>query len=866
MGFTFDPLVYSGLVVQGVSAGSVGDVHWKAPVANAAALPASLNLTGDVRVTLDTGNLWEWNGSAWFLPAIPYSEKGAANGVATLDGVGHVPLSQLPSSVVEFKGNWSAATNTPTLANGTGVSGWFYIVTASGTVNFGAGPITFATGDWVMYDGSVWFRADNFTGYANAFLSNLASPTAINQNLLPGTDNSITLGSSSKTLSTITTHNLNGPNASGFPGGPAQIALSDNMSLTTAYGSMTFTTQKYDGAAPINITSNVGFLNAGSPTGAITIASSPTGAGDPTGNVTLQTGTTAGTRGHIILNGGSIDAVSSQIHNVVDPSSAQDAATKNYIDSNFANTTLSNLTSPTAINQDLLFDNVAAYNISIASSTGNGKTLTIKAGDTSAVHNGGLLNLFGGDAPSGKQGGPVSISGGQGFNQHGGVVTISGGASDNSHGGDIFINGGAPANTGNGGSITLNASGGGPTSGIGGSININAAGSSTDVAGDINFITSTGISGTGTIVIVTGDPSAADINSGVININSGNVSGTGNSGGLSLFTGQGIDGGSGSAVLSSGNVYGNGNSGDALLRSGVNNGTVGVSGNIVANSGGSFGSASGNVNISSGNGLGTNTSSGNITLLIGNKTGGGTKGFIQLQDGSEGTAGQIWTSTDVNGSGSWVAPGANTALSNLTSTSINQSLIPDSTLSHALGSVSNVWNGSYISSINDSTANLSADFENRRLDDSTSNTSIQWQNRTLNNPIANTILHWDAANMRFTDGSQGTAGWVWTSIDTSGSGTWVAPSTSINNKELFILSGTDITNQYIDLTHVAKTNSVYFAVKGSPSIIEGASYDYSVNYTGGAGGNTRITFLNDLATGGVSALIAGDIVVIQYQY
>lgn len=90
--------------------------------------------------------------------------------------------------------------------------------------------------------------------------------------------------------------------------------------------------------------------------------------------------------------------------------------------------------------------------------------------------------------------------------------------------------------------------------------------------------------------------------------------------------------------------------------------------------------------------------------------------------------------------------------------------------------------------------------------------------------------------------------------------------TFVNNKELFVLSGTNITNQYVDLAHVAKTNSIYLAVKGAGAIIEGASYDYSVSYTGGSGGNTRVTFLNELATGGASALIAGDVVVFQYQY
>ena len=81
---------------------------------------------------------------------------GAANGVATLDSGGKIPVSQLPNSVMEFKGTWSAATNTPTLANGTGNAGDVYEVTAAGTVNFGAGGIAFAVGDYVVYDGSTW--------------------------------------------------------------------------------------------------------------------------------------------------------------------------------------------------------------------------------------------------------------------------------------------------------------------------------------------------------------------------------------------------------------------------------------------------------------------------------------------------------------------------------------------------------------------------------------------------------------------------------------------------------------------------------------------------------------------------------------
>lgn len=90
---------------------------------------------------------------------VPLSEVGAVNGVASLDSGGHVPLSQLPPTLIEYLGTWDASTNTPTLVNGTGTSGWFYIVSTGGTVNFGAGNITFNSGDWVLYNGTIWERA-----------------------------------------------------------------------------------------------------------------------------------------------------------------------------------------------------------------------------------------------------------------------------------------------------------------------------------------------------------------------------------------------------------------------------------------------------------------------------------------------------------------------------------------------------------------------------------------------------------------------------------------------------------------------------------------------------------------------------------
>ena len=83
-------------------------------------------------------------------------------------------------------------------------------------------------------------------------------------------------------------------------------------------------------------------------------------------------------------------------------------------------------------------------------------------------------------------------------------------------------------------------------------------------------------------------------------------------------------------------------------------------------------------------------------------------------------------------------------------------------------------------------------------------------------------------------------------------------------KESFTLAGGDITNQYIDLAQVAKASSIRLFVVGGPEQEEGV--DYTVSLTGGAGGNTRLSFAGGLATGGASELVATDVVKVAYEY
>jgi hypothetical protein len=86
------------------------------------------------------------------------------SGIPQLDGSGKILVSQLPNSVMEYKGTWNAATNTPTLADGTGNQGDVYLCNVAGTANFGSGPIAFVVGDQVIYSGTIWQRASGATG------------------------------------------------------------------------------------------------------------------------------------------------------------------------------------------------------------------------------------------------------------------------------------------------------------------------------------------------------------------------------------------------------------------------------------------------------------------------------------------------------------------------------------------------------------------------------------------------------------------------------------------------------------------------------------------------------------------------------
>ena len=123
-----------------------GDKHWRGPVADVASLPPSGNVVGDVRVTLDTFQLWVWNGSSWDLGS---------------------------SGALVYRGVWDAtnppAGGSPTLADGVGLKGDYYVVGAAGVQDLGSGPIDFNPADWAVYDGTIWQKADHTDAVSSVF-------------------------------------------------------------------------------------------------------------------------------------------------------------------------------------------------------------------------------------------------------------------------------------------------------------------------------------------------------------------------------------------------------------------------------------------------------------------------------------------------------------------------------------------------------------------------------------------------------------------------------------------------------------------------------------------------------------------------
>jgi hypothetical protein len=174
--------------------GADGSVVWSASITDLITVTSAGNVTTLGSVTASSiiksgGTSSQFLKADGSIDSTTYqstSQKGQANGYASLDGAGKVPVSQLPSSIMEYKGTWNASTNSPTLADGTGDTGDVYRVSTAGTRNLGSGSITFDIGDYVIYNGTVWEKSDTtdavasvngFTGIITLTTTNIGEGT-----------------------------------------------------------------------------------------------------------------------------------------------------------------------------------------------------------------------------------------------------------------------------------------------------------------------------------------------------------------------------------------------------------------------------------------------------------------------------------------------------------------------------------------------------------------------------------------------------------------------------------------------------------------------------------------------------------------
>ncbi|MFA5395638.1 MAG: hypothetical protein WC346_06400 [Methanogenium sp.] len=128
-------------------------------------LPTIANI-GEPLLAMDTGELFYGNFPSGSVESVKIQsvniiDKGDPNGIATLDGSGKIPTSQLPDIVlgaVNYQGTWDASSgNAPALSP---EKGDYYVINVDGNFNLN-GITDWKVGDWSIYNGTVWEKVDN---------------------------------------------------------------------------------------------------------------------------------------------------------------------------------------------------------------------------------------------------------------------------------------------------------------------------------------------------------------------------------------------------------------------------------------------------------------------------------------------------------------------------------------------------------------------------------------------------------------------------------------------------------------------------------------------------------------------------------
>ena len=155
---------------------------------------------------------------------------------------------------LNFQGTWNASTNTPTLASGVGVNGYYYITATAGSTNLD-GITDWQIGDWLIFNGTVWQKIDqsNLVTSVNGQTGAVSVGTVTSVAATAGTGISIS-GSPITASGTLTITNS-------APDQTVSLTASTGISTSGTYPNFTITNSAPD--QTVSLTASTGISTSG---------------------------------------------------------------------------------------------------------------------------------------------------------------------------------------------------------------------------------------------------------------------------------------------------------------------------------------------------------------------------------------------------------------------------------------------------------------------------------------------------------------------------------------------------------------------------------------------------------------------------
>jgi fibronectin-binding autotransporter adhesin len=137
-------------------------------------LSAGTGLSGGGTITLGAGGTTSFDMDILGLSSVTSSDM--SDYIAIYDSVSSsikkISKGDLLQGVIgalQYHGTWNASTNTPALADNSGIAGDMYAVSAAGTQNLGSGNISYTAGDFVIHNGTIWQKAPSGASVTSIF-------------------------------------------------------------------------------------------------------------------------------------------------------------------------------------------------------------------------------------------------------------------------------------------------------------------------------------------------------------------------------------------------------------------------------------------------------------------------------------------------------------------------------------------------------------------------------------------------------------------------------------------------------------------------------------------------------------------------